>query len=108
MPRSYCFEIRASKKEPPEIEKLAKVDEIICKWHRIPVDKERFSVPYELAVEWAFAALMRLGGTYIERRHVDWIAKKSRGPKVSDVDAARFRHFLTWLFLEKYRFQAWG
>ena len=113
MARQYWFEkVETLARHPKypdcwegEIQNLSEVDEIICAYEGNEPDDKRFCPTYDYLVEVAFTALVCIGGSYIEQRHVDWIIEKS--PQDARVQA-RFERLLRWVFLAQWRFQARG
>lgn len=87
-----------------ENDSLMDVDQIICAYHGIDCDDKVDSRPYFILVEWAFAALLNIGGSYIETKHIEWILERALKNKT---DTIRFGKFLRWALLQQWRFEAW-
>lgn len=85
-------------------ELLTEVDQIICAYHGIECDDKIDSKPYRILTEWAFAALLNIGGSYIEPRHIDWILEKCSYTPDAKV---MFGKFLRWALLQQWQFVAW-
>lgn len=95
---------------------LSRVDEIICEFMKDPrPDLSRDSRWFYICHEWGYLSLFKLGGSYVEERHVDWMHEKiSAAWRESDksedckMEIERLWALLHWVFLRKWRFHATG